>query len=71
MIREIRSYPLLTGIRGYPPRDIDALVDILVTVSRLPFRYPDIVELDLNPVFLLEQGRGVMAGDVRVILDSR
>ena len=71
MIREIRSYPLLTGIRGYPPRDIDALVDILVAVSRLPFRYPDIVELDLNPVFLLEQGRGVMAGDVRVILDSR
>jgi acetyltransferase len=67
MIREIRSFPLLQGIRGQPPRDLDALADALVTFSRLPFRYPAIDQVDLNPVFLFVQGGGLVVGDVRVI----
>ncbi|MBN1873083.1 MAG: acetate--CoA ligase family protein, partial [Anaerolineae bacterium] len=65
MIREIQSFPLLAGIRGQPPRDLDALAEVLVTFSQLPFRYPQIGELDLNPVFVLN--KGVLVGDVRVI----
>lgn len=65
MIREIKSFPLLKGVRGQKPRDLDALVDVLVTFSRLPFRYPEIGEIDLNPVFLFSKGSVV--GDVRVI----
>jgi acetyltransferase len=65
MIREIRSFPLLQGVRGQPPRDLEALAEVLVKFSRLPFRYPDIGELDLNPVFLFSEG--LVVGDVRVI----
>ncbi|MBE9509010.1 MAG: acetate--CoA ligase family protein [Chloroflexi bacterium] len=65
MIREIKSFPLLQGVRGQKPRDLDALADVLVSLSRLPFRYPEIGEIDLNPVFLLS--KGLVVGDVRVI----
>ncbi len=65
MIREIKSFPVLQGVRGQPPRDLDTLADVLVNFSRLPFRYPEIEELDLNPVFLFAEG--LVVGDVRVI----
>jgi acyl-CoA synthetase (NDP forming) len=65
MIREIRSFPILEGIRGQAPRDLDALAAALVDFSRLPFRYPEIAEIDLNPVFVFS--RGLVVGDVRVI----
>ncbi len=66
MIREIRAYPLLTGMRGHPPRDLDTLAHTLVKFSHLPLHYPALREVDLNPVFLLE--KGLVIGDVRVIL---
>jgi acyl-CoA synthetase (NDP forming) len=65
MIREIRSFSLLKGIRGQKPRDLDALADVLVNFSRLPFRYPEVGEVDLNPVFLFS--KGLVVGDVRVV----
>jgi acyl-CoA synthetase (NDP forming) len=65
MIREIKSYPLLQGVRGQEPQDLDALADTLVRFSELPFLYPEIGEIDLNPVFLLSQG--MVVGDIRVI----
>jgi acyl-CoA synthetase (NDP forming) len=65
MIREIQSFPLLQGARGQAPRDLDALAELLVTFSRLPSRYPDIGEIDLNPVFLFAEG--LVVGDARVI----
>jgi acetyltransferase len=65
MVREIRSFPILQGVRGQPPRDLEALADTLVKFSRLPFFYPEITEVDLNPVFLLS--KGLVVGDVRVI----
>jgi acyl-CoA synthetase (NDP forming) len=65
MMRSIRSFSILEGLRGQAPRDLDALADLLVRVSELPFLYPDLAELDLNPVFLLPQG--AVVGDVRVI----
>ena len=66
MIRSLRAFSILAGVRGQPARDLDALADLLVQCSHLPFRYPDIAELDLNPVFALEQG--AVVGDVRVIV---
>jgi acetyltransferase len=65
MIQEIRTFPILKGMRGKPPCDLDALADTLVNFSRLPFRYPEVSEVDLNPVFLLS--KGLLVGDVRVI----
>ncbi len=68
MIREIRAFPLLRGVRGRPPRDLAALAETLAAFSHIPFRYPQIQEVDLNPVFLLE--KGLLVGDVRVIVDD-
>jgi len=67
MIQETAFFPLLEGSRGGPPRDLDALADVLTRFSQLPFEYPDIQELDLNPVFLFAKGQGLVAGDVRLI----
>jgi acetate---CoA ligase (ADP-forming) len=65
MIRSIRAFPILSGARGQRPCDLDALADLLVVFSQLPFRYPEIAEIDLNPVFAGPEG--AVAGDVRVI----
>ena len=66
MIREIRAFPILEGARGQRPCDLDALADTLVKLSWLPFHYPEVAEIDLNPVFLFS--KGLLVGDVRVIL---
>jgi acetyltransferase len=68
MIREIRAFPILQGVRGQPARDLEALAETLVKFSHLPFRYPEIAEIDLNPVFVLS--KGLVVGDVRVISES-
>ncbi len=65
MIRSLHAFPILAGVRGQQPADLDALAELLVKVSELPFRYPEIAELDLNPVFAGPDG--AVAGDVRVI----
>jgi acyl-CoA synthetase (NDP forming) len=51
MIREMKSFPLLEGYRGSEPASIEALEDMLLKVSELAARTPEIKELDLNPVF--------------------
>jgi acyl-CoA synthetase (NDP forming) len=68
MVREIKAYPLLAGARGQKTCDLEALVQCLVDFSLLPFRFPEIGEVDLNPVFLLS--KGLVVGDVRIIRRS-
>ncbi|MFX0206987.1 MAG: acetate--CoA ligase family protein [Candidatus Hodarchaeota archaeon] len=57
MIEEIRSYPLLAGVRGEPPSDIQGIADILVRVCALAQDFPDLVEMDINPLFVYPQQR--------------
>ena len=56
MIRETKAYPLLKGIRGQTPCDIQALEQLLLAVSRLVMEHREIKELDLNPVRVLKKG---------------
>ena len=65
MIHEIRGIKLLQGARGRPPYDLETLAQTLAAFSRLPFIYPQISEVDLNPVFLRPDG--LVVGDVRII----
>jgi len=65
MVREIKGYPLLAGVRGHPGYDVDALARLLLSVSQLVTDRPGIQELDLNPVRVFDQG--LMALDVRII----
>ena len=66
MIRETRGYPLLTGYRGHPSADIDALEEALLRLSCLVDAVEEIRELDLNPVFALEPGDGYQVVDARL-----
>lgn len=66
MISEIRGYGLLRGARGQQPADIDAIADVLVKVSVLAMRHPEIVELDINPLIVGNTGTGVVAADARI-----
>ena len=66
MIDEIRSVALLNGFRGYPPADKTAIRKLLLAVSEITGSYPDIQEMDLNPVIVHEQGLSIV--DARIIL---
>jgi acetate---CoA ligase (ADP-forming) len=66
MVRGIRAFRLLEGIRGALPADLTALEDVLLRISRLAMDFPQISELDVNP--LLALGQGAVAVDARVLL---
>jgi acyl-CoA synthetase (NDP forming) len=66
MIREIKGYRLISGYRGRPAVDEQALVDCLLAVARISVDYPEIVEIDLNPVFAYPNG--IQVADVRMIV---
>jgi len=67
MITQLKAYPLLQGYRNTPPADIDALVAILCSTSRLVMDNPEIKELDLNPVMAYQKGAKTV--DARIILE--
>ena len=66
MIRELRTYPLLEGYRGSPKRDVAALEDVLLKVGALADDYPQIAELDLNPVLVHEKGATIVDARIRI-----
>jgi len=68
MVGSIRSYPLLRGVRGQEPADVDAVVDTILRVSQLATDFGDIAELDINPLLVRDQGQGAGAVDMRLIL---
>jgi acyl-CoA synthetase (NDP forming) len=66
-LRRLRVWPLLAGYRGETGRDVAALVDVVLSISRLMESHPESVELDLNPVMVGKEGEGVVAVDARII----
>lgn len=66
MVMEINAYPIIKGARGEKPRDQEALADALSRLSQLTIDFPEIKELDANPVLLYEKGMIVV--DARIIL---
>jgi acetyltransferase len=71
MIDQVRSSRLLSGLRGAPPADRPALVDILLRVGQLAVDCPEIIEMDINPLIVLPAGQGALAADARIILSAR
>jgi acyl-CoA synthetase (NDP forming) len=69
MITETKSAPILDGVRGNPPCDQKALVHLLLLISDLVEAYPDIHEMDLNPVILHESGLSIV--DARILLKEQ
>ena len=67
MVTEVKAYPLLKGYRNTPPADIDAIINILLSTSKLIMDYPEIKELDLNPIMAYADGAKTV--DARIILE--
>ena len=67
-MKEIKSYPILNGVRGSPPVDQEAIAQLLQKVSEIIEAYPQIQEMDLNPVIAHESGLTIV--DVRIILKT-
>ncbi len=68
MIKQIRSYKILNGIRGKMPRDIPAIRECLIRLSQLALECPQIKELDINPLIVLEENKGCYVADARIML---
>ena len=68
MLTEIRSYSLLKGVRGERPSDTEAIIDTLLRLSQLVTDFPEIVEMDINPLIVFEAGRGAVGVDMRLVL---
>src|SRR5215208_7492677 len=67
MLDGIQAAEMLHGVRGGDPVNREALADVIVKVSQLVSDFPEIVELDLNPVFATKQD--ATAADVRIVVD--
>jgi acyl-CoA synthetase (NDP forming) len=65
MIREIKGYGLIAGYRGQPAVDEQALADCILAVTKMAESHPEIVEIDLNPVFAYPDG--ILIVDARII----
>jgi acetyltransferase len=70
MIEDLKGAPILKGARGRKPSDIRALTNVIVGVSNLLVANPDIVNLDINPVIVHDEGKGCVIVDAKIeILD--
>jgi acetyltransferase len=68
MILSLRGSPILLGARGRRPSDVDSVVESLLKLSQLLRDFPEIEELDINPLRVLHKGEGCLALDARMIL---
>jgi acyl-CoA synthetase (NDP forming) len=66
MLRELKTYPLLSGYRGGPVHDVPALADAILRVGALVEDLPQIAELDLNPIVVHPGGATIVDARVRV-----
>jgi len=68
MVRSVKAYQLLAGWRGASPSDVGSLEELLLRISAMVEDLPQILELDLNPVKVLERGGGYVVVDARILL---
>ena len=70
MIQSTKSYKLLTGVRGEDPVDIEAIVLSLQRMSQLVMDFPNIEEIDINPLMVGHKGDGALVVDARLIISK-
>ncbi len=71
MIKSVKAYRILKGIRGEPMSDIDSLVKVLLRFSQFCMDFPEVLEADLNPVRVFEDGKGCCALDFKMTIGYR
>jgi acetyltransferase len=68
MVQSLQIWPLLTGYRGSSKKNIDKLIEVMIRISYLAADYPDIEELDINPLIVTSDD--VIALDARIVIDQ-
>jgi len=68
MIDELRGAPILKGARGHKPSDLEAVIEALLRLSQLLFDFPEIQELDINPLRVFQESNGCRALDARIMI---
>ncbi|MGM0739341.1 MAG: acetate--CoA ligase family protein, partial [Bacteroidota bacterium] len=68
MLQEIKSYPLLLGVRGEEKKDIDGVIDSMLKVGTILSRCDRISDIEINPIVVYSQSKGLKALDVRILL---
>jgi acyl-CoA synthetase (NDP forming) len=66
-LSKLRSAKLLTGVRGAPPSDIEAVARIATAIGRLMLTAPEITEIDINPLMVHAKGQGATALDALIV----
>ena len=69
LVASIRSYPLLLGVRGEERKDTDRVAEVIVRLSHLAARCPEITDIEVNPLVVYDQGEGIRAVDVRILFE--
>jgi len=70
MVGEIKGYKLFTGFRGRPKSDVETIEKNIVRLSNMVVNHPEIMELDINPLLVHEEGKGATVADCRIILKN-
>jgi len=70
MVRSIKAYKVLKGIRGNPPSDIKAATLSILRLSAMVSNHPEIKELDINPLIVYPEGKGCVVADARILLEK-
>lgn len=71
MVSQIKTYPLLLGVRGEKRKDIDAVADAILRVGTVLKKFNDISDIEINPLVAYDHGDGVKAVDVRILLSKQ
>jgi acetyltransferase len=69
-VRAIRAFPLLQGVRGEAPADLEATEETVLRISQLVTDFPEIVEMDINPLVVYGRNEGAIVLDARIILQG-
>lgn len=70
MLRELKSFPLLEGVRGQTGVDHEALIDALGRLARIAVDFPEIVELDINPLLAFKDAVDFRTLDARIRIEA-
>ena len=70
MVSSIKAYPVLSGARGREPADLESLKQVIRRMSQLSLDFPEISEMETNPVIVGNEGQGCWAVDALISIDS-
>ena len=70
-VEAIRSFAILRGVRGQAPADLESILDTILRMSQLVVDFPEVVEMDINPLVVYDQGQGALVLDARIILSDQ